>query len=115
MLQVVPGLGLLPLELQLVSLNGKCLLTLDPLYLHLEFLAYPLTFKPLLLQLPHQLVPLSSQSALDPLQLSLEPATLGLHPQHPLLRLCVSLAYAQTCLLQAFLVVSQLDPLLLDD
>ena len=58
-LQVVPGLGLLPLELQLVPLNGQCLLTLDAFNLHLEFLADPLAFQALLLQLPHQLVPLA--------------------------------------------------------
>ena len=98
-----------------MSLDGQCLLTLDAFNLHLEFLADPLAFQALLLQLPHQLVPLARKSALDPLELSLQPAALGLHPQHPFLSLRVSLAHAHACLLQASLVVTQLDSLVLDD
>ena len=96
-------------------LDGQCLLALDPFNLHLEFLADPLAFKPLLLQLPHQLVPLTRQRALHPLQLSLDPPALSLHPQHPLLCLRVCLTHAGTRLLQATLVVPQLDPLVLND
>ena len=71
MLQVVSGLCLLPLQLQLMFLDGQCLLALYAFNLHLEFLAYPLAFEPLLLQLLHQLVPLARQRALHPLQLRL--------------------------------------------
>ena len=114
-LQIVPSLRLLPLELQLVFLDGKCLLALNAFNLHLEFLAYPLAFEPLLLQLPHQLVPLARQRPLHPLELSLHPPALSLHPQHPLRSLRLTLAQAGTGLLQAPLIVTQFDPLVLDD
>ena len=96
-------------------LDGQCLLALDPFNLHLEFLADSLAFKPVLLQLPHQLVPLTRQCPLHPLQLSLYPPALSLHPQHPFLSLRVRLTHAHTRLLEAPLVVTELDPLVLDD
>jgi hypothetical protein len=48
-LQVVSCLCLLPREFKLMSLDGQCLLALDPLDLHLEVLLYAGAFESLLL------------------------------------------------------------------